>query len=207
MLNEPVVDEGARVDEVDRAMREFGFAVGPLRLLDEIGLEVTQRIAEPLEKAFGERMPRLRAIAELIAAGCVGRTSRAGFYLWRGASRLDRVWRRPRRVANPAVHQVRPPAGMDQATIHDRLALRLVNECIRCLEDGVLRSPADGNVGAVLGIGFPPFLSGPFHYADSLGLQVVVDKLSGLADQHGARFIPADLLLERAREGRTFFES
>jgi 3-hydroxyacyl-CoA dehydrogenase/enoyl-CoA hydratase/3-hydroxybutyryl-CoA epimerase len=209
MLNEAVllVDEGARVDEVDRAMRQFGFAVGPLRLLDEIGLEVLQRIAEPLEKAFGERMPRPRAIAELIAAGCVGRSSGAGFYLWRGTSPLDRVWRSPRRVANPAVHQVRPPAGMDQATIQDRLALRLVNECIRCLEDGVLRSPADGDVGAVLGIGFPPFLGGPFHYADSLGLQVVVDKLSGLAEQHGTRFIPADLLVERAREGRTFFES
>jgi 3-hydroxyacyl-CoA dehydrogenase/enoyl-CoA hydratase/3-hydroxybutyryl-CoA epimerase len=96
---------------------------------------------------------------------------------------------------------------MDQAAIQDRLALRLVNECIRCLQDGVLRSPADGDLGAVLGIGFPPFLGGPFHYADSLGLQVVVDKLRGLAEQHSTRFIPADLLVELAREGRTFFES
>ena len=74
-------------------------------------------------------------------------------------------------------------------------------------EEKLGKSWSDVSSGAVLGIGFPPFLSGPFHYADSLGLQVVVDKLSGLAEQHGARFIPADLLLERAREGRTFFES
>jgi 3-hydroxyacyl-CoA dehydrogenase/enoyl-CoA hydratase/3-hydroxybutyryl-CoA epimerase len=208
MLNEAalLVDEGARVDGVDRAMREFGFAVGPLRLLDEVGLEVIQRIAEPLEKAFGDRMPRPRVIAELAASGCVGRTSRAGFYLWLGTSPLDRVRRRPRRVENPVVHRVRPPAGMDRATIQDRLALLFVNECIRCLEDGVLRSPADGDLGAVLGIGFPPFLGGPFHYVDSLGLHALIDKLSGLAEQHGTRFIPADLLLERAREGRTFFE-
>src|SRR5207244_8075045 len=88
MLNEPVVDEGARVDEVDRAMREFGFAVGPLRLLDEVGLEVIQRIAEPLEMASGERMPRPHVIADLVARGCVGRGSGAGFYLWRGSSPL-----------------------------------------------------------------------------------------------------------------------
>lgn len=71
---------------------------------------------------------------------------------------------------------------------------------------GVLRSPADGDLGAVLGIGFPPFLGGPFHYADSLGLQVLIDTLSGLAQQYGARFGPADLLLEHARNGRAFFE-
>lgn len=208
MLNEAalLIDEGAHVESVDRVMTRFGFPIGPLRLLDQIGLEVIQRIAEPLEKTFGERMPRPRVIAKLVAAGCVGRASGAGFYVWRGTSPLDRVWRRPRRVANPAVHPVRPPAGMDQAAIQDRLALLFVNECIRCLEDGVLRSPSDGDLGAVLGIGFPPFLGGPFHYADSLGLHVLIDKLSDLAEQHGTRFVPADLLLERAHEGRMFFE-
>ena len=208
MLNEAalLVDEGAPVDGVDRAMRQFGFPVGPLRLLDKVGLEVIQRIAEPLEKTFGERMPRPRIIDKLVAMGYLGRVSRAGFYVWRDTSPLDRVWRRPRRVANPAVHRVRPPDGIDQAAIQERLALLFVNECVRCLEDGVLRSAADGDLGAVLGIGFPPFLGGPFHYADSLGLQVLVDKLSGLAEQHGTRFVPADLLLERARAGRPFFE-
>jgi 3-hydroxyacyl-CoA dehydrogenase/enoyl-CoA hydratase/3-hydroxybutyryl-CoA epimerase len=95
---------------------------------------------------------------------------------------------------------------MDETTIQDRLALLFVTECIRCVEDGVLRSPADGDLGAVLGIGFPAFLGGPFHYADSLGLQVLVDKLSDLADRHGTRFRPADLLLERTRRQRPFFQ-
>jgi 3-hydroxyacyl-CoA dehydrogenase/enoyl-CoA hydratase/3-hydroxybutyryl-CoA epimerase len=208
MLNEAalLVDEGAHVESVDRAITRFGFSIGPLRLIDQVGLEVIQRIAEPLEKAFGERMPRPHVIDELVASGCVGRSSRAGFYLWRGTSPLDRLWRRPRRVANPAVHRVGLAAGMDETTIQDRLALLFVNECIRCLEDGVLRSAADGDLGAVLGAGFPPFLGGPFHYAESLGLAVIIDKHSGLAEKHGARFVPADLLLERAREGRTFFE-
>jgi len=209
MLNEAalLVDEGTRVDVVDRAMREFGFAVGPLRLLDEVGLEIIQRIAEPLTLAFGDRMPRPHVIDELVAAGCVGRTSHAGFYLWLGTSPLDRLRRRPRRVENPMIQRIRSAAGMDQATIQNRLALLFVNECVRCLEDGVLRSPADGDLGATLGTGFPPFLGGPFHYVDSLGLPVLIDKLSGLAEQHGTRFMPADLLLECARDGRTFFES
>jgi 3-hydroxyacyl-CoA dehydrogenase / enoyl-CoA hydratase / 3-hydroxybutyryl-CoA epimerase len=208
MLNEAalLVDEGARVDSVDRAMRQFGFAVGPLRLLDEVGLEVIQRIAEPLEKAFGDCMPRPRVTAELVAAGCVGRTSHAGFYLWHDTSRLDRLLRRPRRLPNPAVYRRAQPVEIDQATIQNRLALPFVNECIRCLEDGVLRSPADGDLGAILGIGFPPFLGGPFHYADSLGLDVLIDKLNVLAEQHGTRFRPTELLLERARDGRPFFE-
>jgi 3-hydroxyacyl-CoA dehydrogenase/enoyl-CoA hydratase/3-hydroxybutyryl-CoA epimerase len=81
-----------------------------------------------------------------------------------------------------------------------------VNECIRCLEDGVLRSSTDGDLGAVLGIGFPPFLGGPFHYTDSIGPRVLIDKLQRLADMHGNRFIPANLLLDYARDGRSFFE-
>jgi 3-hydroxyacyl-CoA dehydrogenase/enoyl-CoA hydratase/3-hydroxybutyryl-CoA epimerase len=90
--------------------------------------------------------------------------------------------------------------------IHDRLALLFVNEAIRCLEEGVLRSPTDGDLGAVLGLGFPPFRGGPFHYADSLGLMTLVDRLRALAQQHGSRYEPAQLLVDRAREGRAFFE-
>ena len=90
--------------------------------------------------------------------------------------------------------------------IQDRLALLFVNEAIRCLEEGVLESPTDGDLGAVLGLGFPPFRGGPFHYADAFGLEALVARLRVLAAQHGSRYEPAGLLVERAREGRTFFE-
>jgi 3-hydroxyacyl-CoA dehydrogenase/enoyl-CoA hydratase/3-hydroxybutyryl-CoA epimerase len=209
MLNEAalLVEEGARVESVDRAMTRFGFAAGPLRLLDEIGLDVAQRLAEPLavDQAFRDRMPRAAVIADLVAAEWLGRKSRRGFYLWRGRSTLDRVLRKPRRVPNPAVYRGRPRTDIDETTVRTRLGLLFANECIRCLDDGVLGSSADGDLGAVLGAGFPPFLGGPFHYADSLGLQVLVDELNSLADHHGRRFAPADLLVQYAREGRTFF--
>jgi 3-hydroxyacyl-CoA dehydrogenase/enoyl-CoA hydratase/3-hydroxybutyryl-CoA epimerase len=93
-----------------------------------------------------------------------------------------------------------------EQAIQDRLALLFVNEAIRCLEEGVLRSAADGDLGAVLGLGFPPFRGGPFHYADNVGLSDLADKLSSLAETHGSRYEPAELLVERARQGRRFFE-
>ena len=81
-----------------------------------------------------------------------------------------------------------------------------VNEAIRCLEEGVLQSPTDGDLGAVLGLGFPPFRGGPFHYADSLGLETFSARLRVLAAQHGSRYEPAGLLVDRAHAGRKFFD-
>jgi 3-hydroxyacyl-CoA dehydrogenase/enoyl-CoA hydratase/3-hydroxybutyryl-CoA epimerase len=210
MLNEAalLVDECAPVEAVDRAMTRFGFATGPLRLLDEIGLAVAQRMADQLalDKTVGDRVPRSRSIADLAASGSTGRHSGAGFYRWRNRSPLDRVLRRPRRSPNPAVYRGESPRAVEESAVQTRLVALFVNECIRCLEDGVLRSSTDGDLGAVLGIGFPPFLGGPFHYTDSIGPRVLIDKLQRLADMHGNRFIPANLLLDYARDGRSFFE-
>jgi 3-hydroxyacyl-CoA dehydrogenase/enoyl-CoA hydratase/3-hydroxybutyryl-CoA epimerase len=119
--------------------------------------------------------------------------------------------KRPSHLPNPRVYQI-----VGQVTqkafaseeIVDRLALLFVNEAIRCLEEGVLQSPTDGDLGAVLGLGFPPFRGGPFHYADALGLELLASKLATLASQHGSRYAPAALLVERAHSDRrrTFFE-
>jgi 3-hydroxyacyl-CoA dehydrogenase / enoyl-CoA hydratase / 3-hydroxybutyryl-CoA epimerase len=137
----------------------------------------------------------------------------AGFYVWPAPDRVPAVVRRfvkrSGRVPNRAVYAgSHAPARRDFAeqAVQDRLVLLFVAEAIRCLDEGVLRSPTDGDLGAVLGLGFPPFRGGPFHYADALGLGVLTDRLRTLADQHGARYAPADVLVERAREGRPFFE-
>jgi 3-hydroxyacyl-CoA dehydrogenase/enoyl-CoA hydratase/3-hydroxybutyryl-CoA epimerase len=112
-------------------------------------------------------------------------------------------------VPNPAVYRLLDtptPRVFEDEMIQARLALLFVNEAIRCLEEGVLESPTDGDLGAVLGLGFPPFRGGPFHYADALGLDALTARLGVLEAQHGHRYAPAGLLVERAREGRGFFE-
>jgi 3-hydroxyacyl-CoA dehydrogenase / enoyl-CoA hydratase / 3-hydroxybutyryl-CoA epimerase len=215
MMNEAAIllGEGAQLEEVDRAMTAFGFPVGPFVLYDEVGLEVAQHAGETVTRAFGERVPPASVVPQLVASGQTGRKARAGFYLWPEPAPvptpLRRFVKRPHRVPNPDVYRMAGAAErrtFGEQTIQDRLALLFVNEAIRCLEEGVLQSASDGDLGAVLGLGFPPFRGGPFHYADSSGLQPLTDKLNALAAQHGSRYEPAGLLVERARQGRTFFE-
>jgi 3-hydroxyacyl-CoA dehydrogenase/enoyl-CoA hydratase/3-hydroxybutyryl-CoA epimerase len=214
MMNEAAVllTEGARVEEVDQAMTAFGFPVGPFVLYDEVGLEVAQHAGESVERAFEDRVPRTTVVSQLVAAGQTGRKANAGFYLWH-KSKIPRplrgIVKRPSRTVNPTIYRLAgAPAHrtFGEQAIQDRLALLFVNEAIRCLDEGVLQSAADGDLGAILGLGFPPFRGGPFHYADSVGLPTLADKLASLAKTHGSRYEPAALLVERARQGRTFFE-
>jgi 3-hydroxyacyl-CoA dehydrogenase/enoyl-CoA hydratase/3-hydroxybutyryl-CoA epimerase len=97
----------------------------------------------------------------------------------------------------------RPQIGADEVT--ERCVLAMVNEAARCLQDGILRSARDGDVGAVFGIGFPPFRGGPFRYVDSMAADMIVQRLDELQGRYGARFAPADLLVEMARAHRRFY--
>src|SRR5207248_5314646 len=110
------------------------------------------------------------------------------------------VW--PRRSPNPLVYGNVERKSIASEAIQDRLVLLFVNEAIRCLDEGVLQSPTDGDLGAVLGLGFPPFRGGPFHYADSLGHKTLADRLRQLAQHHGRRYEPADWL----SRGERFFK-
>ena len=87
----------------------------------------------------------------------------------------------------------------------DRLALLMVNEAVWCLDEGVIRSPRDGDIGAILGLGFPPFRGGPFHYVDEEGASRVVDRMRQLASELGPRFEPAPFLVGRAESGERFY--
>jgi 3-hydroxyacyl-CoA dehydrogenase/enoyl-CoA hydratase/3-hydroxybutyryl-CoA epimerase len=191
MMNEAVVllTEGAAIEEVDAAMRAFGFPVGPFVLYDEVGLQVAQHAGETIGRALGDRLPSTDLVPALVANGYAGRPR--GFYLWEN--------KRP--GPNPEVYRLlgNPTRRVyGHQAIQDRLALLFVNEAVRCLDEGVLGSPTDGDLGAVLGLGFPPFLGGPFHYADSR--PDLAENLSRLAGRHGPRYAPADAL----KRGRFF---
>jgi 3-hydroxyacyl-CoA dehydrogenase/enoyl-CoA hydratase/3-hydroxybutyryl-CoA epimerase len=208
MLNEAalLVKEGARLEDVDRALASFGFPVGPFVLVDEVGLEVARHVGETLGAAFGDRASAARIFSDLVARGETGRKAGRGFYVWPAPSRLPRFMRgvvKPSRpTVNPFVYGETPRREIPQSELQDRLVLLLVNEAIRCLDEGVLESPTDGDLGAVLGLGFPPFGGGPFHYADAQGPAALTARLRDLAQQHGQRYAPAQSLLE----GRCFFK-
>jgi 3-hydroxyacyl-CoA dehydrogenase/enoyl-CoA hydratase/3-hydroxybutyryl-CoA epimerase len=206
MLNEAalLVTEGAHLEEVDRAITAFGFPVGPFVLYDEVGLEVAQHVGEAVGSAFGDRFPRTSLVTDLVAAGATGRKSGRGFYVWPASSRplplVGRFVPKPERSVNPLVYGDTPRRSLTDREIQDRLVLLFVNEAVRCLDEGVLSSPTDGDLGAVLGLGFPPFRGGPFHYADSLGAELAT-RLRTLASRHGARYEPADSIAH----GQRFF--
>src|SRR5439155_1569908 len=184
-----LVIEGADIEAIDRAMVEFGWPVGPLQEVDEVGLEVAAHAGENVAKARGITPPTI--VNALVAEGFKGKAKGGGFYRYSGG----------RRTPNPRVREL---VGVDSRRvvedIAERLTLALVNEAARCLDERVLRSPAEGDLGAVLGFGFPPFLGGPFRYADALG-EGVVASLERLAAAHGDRFAPANALRSR----RPFF--
>src|SRR5690606_1347529 len=100
---------------------------------------------------------------------------------------------------------VKPSTRIPSDEIVDRCLLIFVNESVRCLEEGVLAHPHDGDVGAVFGLGFPPFWGGPFRYVDHIGAKSLVDRLNQLADKYGPRYRPASLLVTKAERNERFF--
>ena len=203
-LNEAahLLAEGADIAALDRALVSFGFPVGPVTLLDEVGIDVGEKVGKILHAAFGARMAPPDALHAVAAAGRLGRKNRKGFYTYDGQQHGE-----DKRV-DPTVYDLLPggrsrkPFGA--AELQERVVVQLVNEAIRCRGEGLLRSARDGDVGAVFGLGFPPFLGGPFRWADALGARALLEKVEALRARHGERFEPAPLLVEHGSADRPF---
>jgi len=196
-----ILDEGAGVDAIDRAITSFGFPVGPITLIDEVGLDIAAKSGAIMTTAFPDRMAPSKSLERVIADGRLGRKGQKGFYLYDDAGKKGEV--------DQTIYPLLPMGAVaveyDAEEIQRRTVYAMLNEAARCLTDGIIRSPRDGDIGAVFGIGFPPFLGGPFRYMDSLGLPAVARTLEALESQFGPRFAPAPLLLTMARDGRSFY--
>ena len=197
-----ILIEGASVEEIDLALTSFGMPVGPITLLDEVGIDVGAKVAKILHGAFGDRMTPPAALEKLIADGRLGRKSKKGFYTY-GEEK--------KKVVDATVYDLLPGGRarkkVSRDEIQERVVLQMVNEAIRCLGEGILRSARDGDIGAIFGLGFPPFLGGPFRYADAIGAKSLLERLERWHDKLGDRFEPAPLLVEHARDGRRFHEA
>jgi 3-hydroxyacyl-CoA dehydrogenase/enoyl-CoA hydratase/3-hydroxybutyryl-CoA epimerase len=195
-----LLDEGGRIEEIDRALTGFGFPVGPITLLDEVGLDIAGKSAPILAAAFGERLAPAPALARVVAAGRLGRKGQSGFYRYDAEGKKGGVDESVYAFTAAGSVRASPPADVIVA----RTVLPMLNEAVRCLEEGIIRSPRDGDIGAVFGIGFPPFLGGPFRYLDALGAATVVERLRALDREHPGRYTPCARLEQHAASGAPF---
>jgi 3-hydroxyacyl-CoA dehydrogenase/enoyl-CoA hydratase/3-hydroxybutyryl-CoA epimerase len=195
-----LLDEGVSIDAVDAALVAFGFPVGPITLLDEVGLDIAGKSGPIMAAAFGERMRPSATLQRVIESGRLGRKAKRGFY------RYDEQGKR--QGADQGVYALTPASGgrvtLTAEEIQRRTVLPMLNEAVRCLEDGIIRSPRDGDIGAVFGIGFPPFRGGPFRFLDTLGAATVLAQLEALNARYPGRYEPAALLLTKAAAGERF---
>ncbi len=208
-MNEALLlfDNGAEVEAVDEAMKDAGFPMGPFELFDLVGLDVAAKITEVMGDALSpERVDISETAAHLADADLLGQKTDLGFYTYDADD--DQDDKDPEAVNEAVYHyasaptRTTPPAEV----VQDRLLLMMVNEAVRCLEDEVLRAPIDGDLGAVFGLGFPPFLGGPFRHVDTEGAETMVNALERLADRHGNRFRPAERLRTHASQNTTFYD-
>jgi 3-hydroxyacyl-CoA dehydrogenase/enoyl-CoA hydratase/3-hydroxybutyryl-CoA epimerase len=200
LMNEAahLVAEGVPIEKIDTAMLDWGFPVGPLKLTDEVGIDVGAKVGKIMVEAFGERMSQPDGMSKLIEDERFGRKNGRGFYLYGGKKKGvdESVY---------AVLGVEPTnKSVSSEDIAWRCALQFVNEACRCFGEGILRSARDGDVGAVFGLGFPPFRGGPFRFVDQVGAKEVLGRLRELEKRYGPRFSPAPVLEEIARTGQTF---
>ncbi|HSN83124.1 MAG TPA: fatty acid oxidation complex subunit alpha FadJ [Polyangiales bacterium] len=200
MMNEAahLVSEGVPIEKIDSAMLNWGFPVGPIKLTDEVGIDVGAKVGKIMHDAFGERMQPPGEMQKLIDDERYGRKNGRGFYLYGDK----------KKGVDESVYEVLGVSPTNKSVSNEditwRCALQFANEACRCFGDGILRSARDGDIGAVFGLGFPPFRGGPFRFVDQVGAKEVLGRLRELEKRLGSRFSPAPVLEEIARTGQTF---
>ena len=197
-----MVLEGVSIEEVDSALEYFGMPVGPIKLMDEVGIDVGAHIVTTLNAAFGDRIPLIDGVDKVLSDNRKGRKNGRGFYDYSEKSKGKLVDESIYDVLNLPNHG---RTELSRQAIAERIILTMLNEAAYCLQDGILRSARDGDIGAIFGLGFPPFLGGPFRYMDALGAAAVVEKLDALKTEFGARFEPAPILRKHAKNGSGFY--
>lgn len=199
-----LVKEGVPLESLDKAMKKFGMPVGPITLIDEVGVDVASKVSTYLSSAdLGKRMGGgdLSLMTNMVEKGWTGRKSKQGFFTYSG--------KKDKKIGPEVTAYLKEFTGgkvtnMSEADIQDRIVTRLVNEAAKCLEDEIIANPIAGDIGLVFGIGFAPFKGGPFRYLDAVGVTQYVDRMNGFADTIGEQFEPCQLLKDYAASGKKF---
>ncbi|HEX4963383.1 MAG TPA: 3-hydroxyacyl-CoA dehydrogenase NAD-binding domain-containing protein [Thermoanaerobaculia bacterium] len=191
-----LLDEGHRMEDLDRAMSDWGMPVGPITLTDEVGIDVATKVAHILRDAFGDRLPLPGWLDKVPQSGRLGTKNGKGFYLYEG---------KERKGADPSAYALLGIQPMvdhpDPGALADRMVLPMVNEAARCLEEKVVRSAGDVDLALIFGTGFPPFRGGLCRWADQEGLRQIIATLERLESAVGERFQPSEALRRTAEAG------
>jgi 3-hydroxyacyl-CoA dehydrogenase/enoyl-CoA hydratase/3-hydroxybutyryl-CoA epimerase len=206
-LNEAgwLLADGATIEQIDRVAKSFGMPMGPIRLLDEVGLDIARHAASTLYGAFGERMLPAPPLQALSGTDRLGKKNEKGFYHYENG-RDKGVDESVYQDLATALPKEKGPAPTDDE-IRQRLALAMVNEAARILADRVVRRAGEIDLAMIMGTGFPPFRGGLLRWADTVGARAIVERLEELATLVGRRFEPAPLLVDLAEKGKGFYDA
>jgi 3-hydroxyacyl-CoA dehydrogenase/enoyl-CoA hydratase/3-hydroxybutyryl-CoA epimerase len=196
--------EGESIGKLDKALVNFGFPVGPIQLLDEVGIDIGAKIGPILQAELGERFAAPEAFNKLISDKRLGKKVQKGFYLYKDKNGKKVT----KKLVDESVYPLLNIIIKDQKTndeLVQRCVFMMLNEAARCLDEGIIRNARDGDIGAIFGIGFPPFLGGPFHYMDTLGAETIVNKLNLWSNELGERFKPCQALINMAETGNKYY--
>ncbi len=196
-----MIDEGVDIAVIDKALKKKGFPVGPIALLDEVGLDIAAHVTESSKKIVANRLGFVvsEAVVKMHADGRQGRKNKKGFYNYNDQGRKQGV--------DATAYNYFNGNGKDTLAIdeiQDRALLLMINEAVLCLEEGIIANPTNGDLAAIFGIGFLPFTGGPFRALDTWGIQDTVDRMEELKLKYGARFSPAGTLRQMAKDGSRF---
>lgn len=206
-LNECLLmaDDGVALDFIDKSMKKMGFPVGPISLLDEVGLDIAAHVAESSAEnmlAGREGFVASDATTKMFKDGRLGKKNQKGFYNYE-----EKKGRVKKAGIDSSAYKYFKGNGdkkMDINEIQDRAIMLMLNEAVMCLEEGIIANPTDGNLGAVFGIGFLPFTGGPFRYINQRGVKNVVDRMNELKDKYGPKYTPRPMLVDMANSGKLF---
>jgi 3-hydroxyacyl-CoA dehydrogenase/enoyl-CoA hydratase/3-hydroxybutyryl-CoA epimerase len=196
--------DGASVEAVDHAAKKFGMPMGPLRLVDEVGIDISRHAGQSLHEALGDRLTPSPPLVALADSGRLGKKGGLGFYRYEGGKEKG-VDPEIYAVLSTAVPEVRTT--LEEREIRGRLVLAMVNEAARVLDEGIVQRASDVDLAMIMGTGFPPFRGGLLRFADTIHTRTILSRLNEFEERYGARFTPADLIRRLAGENRGFYES
>jgi 3-hydroxyacyl-CoA dehydrogenase/enoyl-CoA hydratase/3-hydroxybutyryl-CoA epimerase len=202
-LNEAllIMEEGVDFDKIDKAIYDFGFPMGPFTLLDEIGIKVGYKVANNMLKPYSGRFEMGNVFPKIAGEKNIsGRSSGSGFFIYNGKKKYPN-----KTVYSILGNRTMKNKEVNEEEIVERCILRMINESAFCLDEKIIDKAEFLDLALIYGIGFPPFLGGLLHHADSMGIDKIISHLAQYESRYGSRFTPSHYLIDFKNKGRRFY--